>query len=182
MIVLKQKFNNKHFFHIFSGYGEDFNWSSNCGRWNSWERNFTGWKVHFKLQLLCHKNMHCVFLLYIDHSKGKTAYMTTPWGVLLNNRLMGMIRWIEWHFHDRVDYDGVAFWTELIYKKGVAHFHNFFLDSKLYSQNFSCRISKLNQVKLPEAKLSHLCIFYLQNNGVRIFRCYLYQCYGYPLG
>ena len=182
MIVLKQKSNDKHFFTSLVAMEKTLTEVPIVDVENGWERNFTGWKVHFKLQLLCHKNMHCVFLLYIDHSKGKTACMTTPWGVLLNNRLMGMIRWIEWHFHDRVDYDGVAFWTELIYKKGVAHFHNFFHDSKLYSQNFSCRISKLNQVKLPEAKLSHLCIFYLQNNGVRIFRCYLYQCYGYPLG
>ena len=39
--------------------------------------------------------------------------MTTPWGVLLNHRLMGMIRWIEWHFQNRVDYGGVSFLTEL---------------------------------------------------------------------
>ena len=47
-------------------------------------------KVHFKLQLLCYKNMHRVFLLYIDRSRGKIVYMINPWGVLLNHRLMGM--------------------------------------------------------------------------------------------
>ena len=75
-------------------------------------------KVHFKLQLLCYKNMHRVFLLYIDRSRGKIVYMTNPWGVLLNHRLMGMIRWIEWHFQNRVDYGGVSFLTELIAGKG----------------------------------------------------------------
>ena len=29
-----------------------------------------------------------------------------------------MIRWIEWHFHDRVDYNAVLFLTELLTSMG----------------------------------------------------------------
>ena len=61
-------------------------------------------EVYFKLQLLYCKNMHRVFPQYIDRSWGKPACMTTPWGVLPCYRLMGMCRWIEWHFHDQIDY------------------------------------------------------------------------------
>ena len=61
-------------------------------------------KVRFKLQLLYYKNMHCVFPLYVDRSRGTAACITTPWGVLPSYRLMGMCRWIEWHFHDQIDY------------------------------------------------------------------------------
>ena len=35
-------------------------------------------------------------------------------GVLAYKRLMGMCRWMGSHFHDRIDYDGVAFSTELL--------------------------------------------------------------------
>ena len=34
-------------------------------------------------------------------------------GVLPYKRLMGMCRWMESHFHDRIDYNGVVFSTEL---------------------------------------------------------------------
>ena len=116
MILLKQEFKNKHFFTSLVAMEKtstevsivDVETAEKEFSKDVDEESLQG-KVHFKLQLLCYKNMHRVFLLYIDHSKGKTACMTTPWGVLLNNRLVGMIRWIEWHFHDRVDYDGVAF-------------------------------------------------------------------------
>ena len=33
----------------------------------------------------------------------------TPGGVLPSNRLMGMCRWMGSHFHDWIDYNGVAF-------------------------------------------------------------------------
>ena len=62
-------------------------------------------KIPFKFQLLCYKNMHCVFPLYVDRSRGTAACLTTPWGVLPSYRLMGMCRWIEWHFHDQIDYE-----------------------------------------------------------------------------
>ena len=32
-----------------------------------------------------------------------------PGGVLPSNRLMGMCRWMGSHFHDWIDYNGVAF-------------------------------------------------------------------------
>ena len=35
-------------------------------------------------------------------------------GVLPYKRLMGMRRWLGSHFHDSVDYDGVAFSIELL--------------------------------------------------------------------
>ena len=35
-------------------------------------------------------------------------------GVLPYRRLMGMRRWLGSHFHDWVDYDGVAFSIELL--------------------------------------------------------------------
>ena len=116
MIVLKQKFNNKHFFTSLVAMEKtstkvpivDVETAEKEFSKDVDEESLQG-KVHFKLQLLCYKNMHRVFLLYIDRSRGKIVYMTNSWGVLLNHRLMGMIRWIEWHFHDRVDYDGVAF-------------------------------------------------------------------------
>ena len=34
-------------------------------------------------------------------------------GVLPYKRLMGMYRWMESHFHDWIDYNGVVFSTEL---------------------------------------------------------------------
>ena len=33
----------------------------------------------------------------------------SPGGVLPSNRLMGMCRWMGSHFHDWIDYNGVAF-------------------------------------------------------------------------
>ena len=35
-------------------------------------------------------------------------------GVLPSNRLMGMGRWMRPHFHDWIDYNGVAFSIELL--------------------------------------------------------------------
>ena len=39
-----------------------------------------------------------------------------PWwgGVLPYKSLMGMCRWMGWHFHDWIDYNGVAFSIELL--------------------------------------------------------------------
>ena len=36
-------------------------------------------------------------------------YVQVPGGVLPCNRLMGMCRWMGSHFHDWIDYNGVAF-------------------------------------------------------------------------
>ena len=36
------------------------------------------------------------------------------WGVLPDKRLMGMCRWMGSHFHDWIDYNGVAFSIELL--------------------------------------------------------------------
>ena len=33
---------------------------------------------------------------------------------LPSNRLMGMCHWMGWHFYDWIDYNGVAFSTELL--------------------------------------------------------------------
>ena len=35
-------------------------------------------------------------------------------GLLPYKRPMGMGRWMGWHFHDWIDYNGVAFSTELL--------------------------------------------------------------------
>ena len=40
--------------------------------------------------------------------------MLDAWGILPYKRLMGMCRWIGSHFHDWIDYDGVAFSIELL--------------------------------------------------------------------
>ena len=42
---------------------------------------------------------------------------TIPWGgggVLSSDRLMGMCRWMGWHFHRWIDYNGVAVLLELL--------------------------------------------------------------------
>ena len=36
------------------------------------------------------------------------------WGHFLIKRLMGMFRWMGSHFHDWIDYNGVAFSKELL--------------------------------------------------------------------
>ena len=36
------------------------------------------------------------------------------WGVIPYKRLMGMCRWMGSHFHDWIDYNGVAFSIELL--------------------------------------------------------------------
>ena len=125
MILLKQEFKNKLFFTSLVAMEKtstevpivDVETAEKEISQDVDEESIQG-KAHFKLQLLCYKNMHRVFLLYIDRRRGKTVCMTNPWGVLLNHRLMGMIRWIEWHFQNRVDYGGVSFLTELIAGKG----------------------------------------------------------------
>ena len=43
-------------------------------------------------------------------------------GILPDKRLMGMCSWMGSHFYDWIDYNGVAFSTELL---GVAHFRIF---------------------------------------------------------
>ena len=35
-------------------------------------------------------------------------------GVLPYKRLMGMCRWMESHFHDSIDYNGITFLVELL--------------------------------------------------------------------
>ena len=37
-----------------------------------------------------------------------------PGGALPSSRLMGMCRWMGSHFHDWIDYNGVAFSIELL--------------------------------------------------------------------
>ena len=44
-------------------------------------------------------------------------------GALPSNRLMGMCRWMGSHFHDWIDYNGVAFSTGLL--EWVAYFRDF---------------------------------------------------------
>ena len=44
-------------------------------------------------------------------------------GGIPSNRLMGMCRWMGSHFHDWIDYNGVAFSTELL--EWVAYFWDF---------------------------------------------------------
>ena len=44
-------------------------------------------------------------------------------GALPSNRLMEMCRWMGSHFHDWIDYNGVAFSTELL--EWVAYFRDF---------------------------------------------------------
>ena len=46
-------------------------------------------------------------------------------GVLPYKRLMGMCHWMGSHFHDWIDYNGVAFSTELL---EWAHTLDFFLE------------------------------------------------------
>ena len=45
-------------------------------------------------------------------------------GVLPYKRLIGMCRWMGSHFHDRIDYNGVAFSIELLLEWGRT-FSNF---------------------------------------------------------
>ena len=46
-----------------------------------------------------------------------------PGGVLPYKSLMGMCRWMGSHFHDWIDYNGVAFSIELL--EWIAHFRIF---------------------------------------------------------
>ena len=48
------------------------------------------------------------------HSLYNVDVMKSPGGVLPYKRLMGMCRWIGSHFHDWIDYNGVAFSIELL--------------------------------------------------------------------
>ena len=50
-----------------------------------------------------------IVLQFIKKKRGKFA-----WGVLPHKRLMGMCRWMGSHFHDWIDYNGVAFSIELL--------------------------------------------------------------------
>ena len=43
-----------------------------------------------------------------------TYILPPPGGALPSNRLMGTCRWMESHFHDLIDYNGVAFSIELL--------------------------------------------------------------------
>ena len=42
----------------------------------------------------------------------RSASYSRGGGALPSNRLMGMCRWMGSHFHDWIDYNGVAFSTE----------------------------------------------------------------------
>ena len=44
----------------------------------------------------------------------RNGSLSSPGGVLPSNRLMGMCRWMGSHFHDWIDYNGVAFSIELL--------------------------------------------------------------------
>ena len=47
-------------------------------------------------------------------TKGSSRCKEAGGGVLPYKRLMGMCRWMGSHFHDRIDYNGVAFSIELL--------------------------------------------------------------------
>ena len=55
--------------------------------------------------------MHSRYSCGISHYKGE---IYTQGGVLPSNRLMGMCCWMGSHFHDWIDYNGVAFSLELL--------------------------------------------------------------------
>ena len=80
MIVLKQKFNFKHFFTSVVAM-EKTSTEVPTLDVETAEKEISQDVNEKSLQgILCYKNMHCVFLLYIDRSRGKIACMTTPWG------------------------------------------------------------------------------------------------------
>ena len=67
------------------------------------------------------------------------------------------------------------------YRVFIISGHKFFLDSKLYSQNFSCRISKLHQVNfLKQNYPISVYIICKITVFISIFGCYPYQSYGNP--
>ena len=51
---------------------------------------------------------------YVGHYCSLTTRRDSPRGVLPYKRLMGMCRWMGSHFHDWIDYNGVAFSKELL--------------------------------------------------------------------
>ena len=48
-------------------------------------------------------------MVYFKSTIPCTINFDTGGGVLPSNRLMGMCRWMGSHFHDWIDYNGVAF-------------------------------------------------------------------------
>ena len=55
--------------------------------------------------------------IYLIKCAFKVGEMPRGWGgggVLPDKRLMGMCRWMGSHFHDWIDYNGVAFSIELL--------------------------------------------------------------------
>ena len=52
--------------------------------------------------------------IYTISSYGVQLEGPVPEGVLPYKRLMGMCRWMGSHFHDWIDYNGVAFSKELL--------------------------------------------------------------------
>ena len=51
--------------------------------------------------------------LFGDSNMAEVASCENARGVLPSNNLMGMCRWMGSHFHDWIDYNGVAFSIEL---------------------------------------------------------------------
>ena len=51
--------------------------------------------------------------LFGDSNMAEVTSCENAWGVLPSNNLMGMCRWMGSHFHDWIDYNGVAFSIEL---------------------------------------------------------------------
>ena len=49
-----------------------------------------------------------------EKTRIRLSVLPGGWGALPNNRLMGMCRWMGSHFHDWIDYNGVAFSKELL--------------------------------------------------------------------
>ena len=51
--------------------------------------------------------------LFGDSNMAEVTSCENARGVLSSNNLMGMCRWMGSHFHDWIDYNGVAFSIEL---------------------------------------------------------------------
>ena len=78
-----------------------------------------------------------LFLRLFCRLRFKNMPISPGGGGLPYKRLLGMCRWMGSHFHDWTDYNGVAFFVELL--EGIAHFRDFWYKKILVSRDLNIR-------------------------------------------
>ena len=75
-----------------------------------------------------------------------THRVTSPGGILPYKRLMGICRWMGSHFHDWIDYNGVAYSIELL--EWGRTFSDFWVITKGFKMVSAKKVKKLLFIKL----------------------------------